>query len=177
MLDGVPAALKALRESGFTLIVVTNQAGIARGYFSVETLESIHERLNHQLAAHGIHVDDILYCPHHPNGSLPQYTGACPCRKPQPGLFLAAAEKHDIDLKRSFLIGDKLSDIAAGNRAGCQTILVRTGYGNEHEQTVLSGTADDDSRPSAVCDDLLDASQLILSDSVYVERRGGRRIE
>src|SRR5438105_9598454 len=105
----------------------TNQSGIARGYFTETTLGRMHEHLLSQLARLQVRIDGIYYCPHHPDGVIAELAICCDCRKPQPGMLLRAAADLDIDLQRSWFVGDILDDVEAGNRAGCRTILVDLG--------------------------------------------------
>jgi D-glycero-D-manno-heptose 1,7-bisphosphate phosphatase len=116
ILPGVPEALRDLKNQGYKLIVVTNQPNVARGNQSTQTLEAMHQILTSQLP-----LDDILLCPHTDDDH-------CDCRKPQPGMLLAAARKHHIDLANSYMIGDRWRDIEAGYNAGCRTILIDYGY-------------------------------------------------
>lgn len=125
--DGIGEQLRVLQTAGFQLVVITNQAGIARGYFTEHALLRMHEHLERELARFDVHIDGIYYCPHHPQGVIPELAITCECRKPQPGMLLRAAEELQIDLRRSWFIGDILDDIEAGNRAGCGTILVDLG--------------------------------------------------
>jgi D-glycero-D-manno-heptose 1,7-bisphosphate phosphatase len=128
LLEGVPDALWLLKRAGFRLIVVTNQAVVARGLISERGLLVLHDAMQDFLMSQGApRLDAIYACPHHPNASLPEYRHECQCRKPRPGLLLQAAQENDLDLRQSFMIGDRLTDIAAGQRAGCGTILVQTG--------------------------------------------------
>ncbi|MBV9689813.1 MAG: HAD family hydrolase [Ktedonobacteraceae bacterium] len=122
--DGVGPYLRDIQQAGFRLVVITNQAGIARGYFTEADLQRMHEHLAAQLAQLAVWLDAIYYCPHHPSGVIPDLTMRCDCRKPQPGMLLRAAAELDLDLASSWFIGDILDDIEAGNRAGCHTILV-----------------------------------------------------
>lgn len=124
ILPGVVQALQQLRNRGFQLIIVTNQSGVARGFFTEKDLAEIHTVLSSHFDQAGIRFAGIYHCPHLENGEVPGYSDPCECRKPQPGLLLKAAAEHDIDLKASFMIGDKTSDIEAGRRAGCRTILL-----------------------------------------------------
>jgi len=150
LLPGSADAIGLLRERlGLPVVVVTNQSGIARGYFDSATLESIHARLSALLAQTGQAVDGFYYCPHHPDER-------CACRKPEAGLALSAAADHGADLSRSFVVGDNVCDVELGNRLGSTTILVRTGHG---ERTVTEGRA----RPDHVVDDLLEAAHVIES--------------
>ncbi len=138
-------AIRLLNQNGFKVIVVTNQSGIARGYFTEDTLNEIHQKMKKELAKEGAYVDDIYYCPHHPDDN-------CDCRKPKPKLVLQAVRKHDIDLKNSFVVGDLQMDIALGKAVGCRTILI----GN---QTPIDSET---TKPDAIALDLLEAAQTIL---------------
>ena len=122
--ENIGSALWALQRMGFLLIVITNQSGIARGYFSEEDLQRMHTHLRNELTRWDVHLDAIYYCPHHPDGSIPELALRCDCRKPQPGMLLRAAQDYTLDLGASWFVGDILDDVEAGNRAGCRTILV-----------------------------------------------------
>ena len=130
-IEGSLEALKLLKEMDYLLIIITNQAGIARGYFSEEMLKEIHAKMIQILKQNDIKLTDIFYCPHHPD-----FTGPCNCRKPNPGMILQAREKYKINLKNSFIVGDTLIDIKTGIAGGCQTVLVLTGYGLEEQQKI-----------------------------------------
>ncbi len=125
LLPGVTDALRRLQAADFLLIIVTNQSGIARGYMTEGTLARIHDRLHELLGDQGIRITAIYHCPHLPDGSRPEYRQSCSCRKPEPGMLLRAAHEHGIDLARSFMVGDKLSDIQAGKRAGCRSLWLQ----------------------------------------------------
>jgi D-glycero-D-manno-heptose 1,7-bisphosphate phosphatase len=128
VLPGVPQALRRLAQTGFRLIVATNQPIIARGFATEAQLEALHAAMAAQLTAAGAPPLDLFYfCPHHPNATLPAYRVLCDCRKPRPGLLLRAARDFRLDLPASFMIGDRPTDIAAGAAAGCRTVLVQTG--------------------------------------------------
>ncbi len=124
---GIRSGLRRLQLAEFKLVVVTNQSGIARGYFSELDLERMHLHLRRQLARASVRLDGIYYCPHHPDGAIPALAMRCTCRKPQPGMALQAAADLDLDLGRSWFVGDILNDIEAGRRAGCRTVLVDLG--------------------------------------------------
>lgn len=124
LLSGAAAALVQLRRMGYLLIVVSNQSGVARGIVTEEGLEKIHHHLKKLLADEGAYLDAIYYCPYHPEGSIPKYRMESDLRKPAPGMLLKAAADLDIDLSRSWMVGDSYRDIAAGKRAGCKTILI-----------------------------------------------------
>lgn len=129
LLPGAAAAVRRVREVGVPVVVVTNQSGVARGYFPEERIADVHARLAELLAAEGAGVDAFYHCPHHPTEGVGAYRVACDCRKPRPGMLLAAARDLGLDLAASWMIGDKLDDLRAGAAAGCRTVLVRTGYG------------------------------------------------
>jgi len=126
LLDGAAEALRELRGLGYQTVVVSNQSGVARGIVTEEMLEKIHHRLGELLAAQGATLDKIYYCPYHPDGVVEQYRKDSDWRKPKPGMLLAAAREMDIDLARSWMIGDAERDMEAGRSAGCRTILVST---------------------------------------------------
>jgi len=123
-----PAVARANRL-GIPVVVVTNQSGVARGLFPESRVAEVHARLSQLLGLHDAHVDRFYYCPHHPTEGTGRYRAHCSCRKPAPGMLLRAAAELDLDLGRSYLVGDKVSDLEAGAAAGCRTILVRTGHG------------------------------------------------
>ncbi|PTQ97957.1 D-alpha,beta-D-heptose 1,7-bisphosphate phosphatase [Mucilaginibacter yixingensis] len=115
------ATLKQLQDRGFMLIVATNQGGLAKGWYSEETLDAMHQHLKETYARHGVTFTDIFYCPHHPN-----FTGDCDCRKPKPGMLLRAIDKYDIDPAQSYFIGDRERDVIAGTAAGVTGILINS---------------------------------------------------
>ena len=123
--------LKLLQERGFALFVVSNQSGVAHGLFPEEALEPVMQRIDTLLAREQVALAGYYFCPHHPQGKVADYAIDCTCRKPRPGLLRRAAADHDIDLTRSWMVGDILNDIESGRRAGCKTVLVSSG--NETE--------------------------------------------
>lgn len=125
--DGITPHLRKLQSAGFRLVVITNQAGIARGYLTEADLQHMHAYLKSELFKEGVLLDAIYYCPHHIDGVIRELARSCACRKPQPGMLLQAAADLNLDLQRSWFVGDILDDVEAGNRAGCQTILVDLG--------------------------------------------------
>ena len=142
----VPQAIRLIHEKGMLAVVLTNQSGVARGMFTEKDVTLCHERLQELLAAHGEKIDGFYTCCHHPD-----FTGPCSCRKPEPGLFLAAAGDLDIDISASFMVGDKFSDLESGRNAGTkQSILLRTGYGPKYTERAAEAGFD-------VCSDLLEA--------------------
>jgi D-glycero-D-manno-heptose 1,7-bisphosphate phosphatase len=162
LLPGVPAALARLAAAGWRLAVVTNQPVVARGLIDEDGLAAIHRHLTGLIiAAGGPQLDGIFACPHHPEATLPAYRQACVCRKPRPGLLLAAARELDLDLAASWMVGDRPSDIAAGRAAGCRTIQVETG---KHNETPIRGDGyQAGTEPEHRCADLAAAAALILA--------------
>ena len=124
-------ALRALKEHGFLLVVVSNQPGVALARFSLQSLGRVERRIQELLAPSAVEIDAFYYCPHLPQAPNVRYAVRCLCRKPQPGLLRQAAREWQIDLTQSWLVGDILDDVEAGNRAGCRTVLVHNG--NETE--------------------------------------------
>jgi D-glycero-D-manno-heptose 1,7-bisphosphate phosphatase len=145
---GVAAAIRRLNEAGFGVAVITNQSGIARGYFDLARLEAIHARLTGLLAAEGARIDGIYLCPHGPDD-------ACDCRKPLPGMVSQAVAEHGFDPAQAVMIGDKEVDVELGLAVGAATFLVRTGHGHKH----VEGT-----KAAHVVDDLAQAVELILAE-------------
>jgi D-glycero-D-manno-heptose 1,7-bisphosphate phosphatase len=129
--EGVAEGLPLIHAAGYRLIVVSNQSGVARGYFPEQALVAVEARLRQLLSQIGVPLAGFYYCPHYPAGTEPGYSRACDCRKPQPGLLLRAAREHEIDFARSWLVGDKLDDVETGRRAGCETILIDDGQETE----------------------------------------------
>ena len=165
--DGIGPGLRNLQKAGFRLVVITNQAGIARGYFTEIDLQRMHEYLAMQLSQLGVRLDGIYHCPHHPAGVIPELSVRCDCRKPQPGMLLRAAADLSLDLHSSWFVGDILDDIEAGKRAGCRTVLVDLGTEHLPERCIRL--------PDFVARDTLHALQIIsaceqlgpLTDLVY----------
>lgn len=159
LLPGAAEAVRALNREGVPVILATNQAGVARGYFTEEVLHETFLRLVSLLAELGARLDAAYYCPHHASGSVGAYRKECACRKPKPGMLLEAQRDLNLDLGRSFVVGDKYSDVTFGRGAGACGILVLTGYGLG-EMTYQS-----DSWPSApdyVASDLPAATEWIF---------------
>jgi D-glycero-D-manno-heptose 1,7-bisphosphate phosphatase len=127
LLDGV-AALAAVAAAGYALVVVTNQAGVARGLYGEVAVDAVHRRLAELLAGAGVRLDAVLWCPHHPEGTVPGYARACRCRKPGPGMLEAAAGRLGLDLAASFLIGNHPTDVGAAVAAGATPLFVTTGH-------------------------------------------------
>jgi D-glycero-D-manno-heptose 1,7-bisphosphate phosphatase len=163
--SGVPHALRRLKSAGYLLFVVTNQAVVARGFLSELDLGKIHRDLETLLLESGAPVMDGIYaCPHHPQATLAEYRMDCFCRKPRPGLLLEAAKAHGIDLARSYMVGDRLTDVHAGIRAGCKSVWVQTG---RHVDPLIQTVdpLEEEGEASHVCADLSAAVHWILSDA------------
>jgi len=158
LLPGVSQALRWLGAAGYRLIVVTNQSGVAHGYLTERDLARMHERLRGILAAEGVGLEAIYYCPHSPEG-VNEYAGQCLCRKPEPGLFFWIASERRIALTQSWYVGDVLSDIEAGNRAGCRTVLVDVGTEPMPDSPVRT--------PTYVARNLPHAARLVLATDGY----------
>lgn len=131
--DGTREGLQALHQRGYKLIVITNQSGVARGYFPESAIALVEAKLRALLAP--IPLAGFYYCPHHPQGAIAPYAVTCGCRKPKPGMLLNAAQRHNVDLSESWFIGDILNDVEAGNRAGCRTILIDNGNETEWDMS------------------------------------------
>lgn len=149
-LPGALHGLKLLTNAGYKLIVVSNQSGIARNYYEESAVLTLNDKINADLGKHGVEIDAFFHCPHHPD-----LDGICFCRKPAPGMILKAAHDLRIDLAASWLVGDKASDISAAIAAGCQPLLVLTGYGALHQNAIPSDVP--------VCANLYEAALYILA--------------
>ena len=152
MYPGVGLGVKRLQDAGFKIIVITNQSGIARGYFTLETLERIHEKMLKEFEEYDVHVDGIYFCPHRPDDN-------CNCRKPNTGMFEKAIIEYNIDTKISFMIGDKILDVAAGRRVGIQTILIPE---PDMREDTLKQKDSWDITPDYLAKDFMDAVERIL---------------
>ena len=156
LISGAAQAIAKLNTAGYAVIIITNQSAIARGLLTEQGLTEIHTELKHQLAQQNATINAIYHCPHHPDHGEKII---CTCRKPKPHMLQQAAADHNLDLSQSFMIGDSLTDLQAGWNAGCQSALVRTGYGEE-----VWNNADDQTRDriSYFGKDLLDVTNWIL---------------
>lgn len=145
-------AIRQINESGMKAVLITNQSGVGRGYFEESTVAQVHTILQEELARYHAKLDAIYVCPHHPEAN-------CECRKPNPGMLLRASRELDIDLTKSYVIGDKYVDIEAAHRVGAKGILVLTGYGREQRETYR----DSQHQPDFIVEHLKDAVDAILS--------------
>jgi D,D-heptose 1,7-bisphosphate phosphatase len=150
-------ALKLLQRVGYLLVIVTNQPGIAFEYFTEKELGNVHTHIRNALQQKGIILNGFYFCPHHISGKLQAYAIACNCRKPKPGLLLKAADDMNIDLENSWMIGDILNDVEAGNKAGCKTILINNNNETEWQLNELR-------KPGFLVDNWLHASRIIAAE-------------
>lgn len=125
LLPGVEAALRTFQDLGYLLLVASNQSGVARGYFTYSAVEEVNRKIIADLAARGIRIEEIAFCPHHPQGSVAEYAKVCDCRKPAPGMLRDMAGKYGIDLARSYMVGDSETDARAGLNAGAHGVWIR----------------------------------------------------
>lgn len=161
LIEGVPESIKKINKSEYVAIIITNQPVIAKGFVSVDELNHIHKKMDTLLGYEGAYIDDLYYCPHHPDkgfeNEIEQLKFNCDCRKPKIGMLLKAASDHNIDLKRSWMIGDRYADIMAGSKAGCRTVLLNTGHaGNDKNKY-------ENVEPDFVFNTLNEAVDFILS--------------
>lgn len=126
-----PEAIKLFNDNGYKVVVVTNQAGVARGYYTEEDVKKLHRYIDVQLVKYNAHIDNYIYCPHHPVNGVGVYKCDCKCRKPNTAMLEACKDFYDIDKEKSWMIGDNKGDIGAGKNFGVNTILVGTGYGTQ----------------------------------------------
>jgi D-glycero-D-manno-heptose 1,7-bisphosphate phosphatase len=156
-IPGSIESIRMLNDAGYKVIVITNQSGVARGILSEDMLQTIDKIIRKQILSGGGHIDDIYYCPHHPEHGVYPYRQACECRKPHPGLIKKATAEHALDLSASFLVGDKSSDMETGKHAGIKTILVETGYGSKEKEVLKE-------HPDHFAKNLADAVKWILKE-------------
>ena len=161
MLPRAASAIRLLNEQEVPVVVISNQSGLARGYFPEILLEEVHVKMTKELTKAGAHVDGIYVCPHHPEAKEERFRLACNCRKPKPGLFLQAAAALDLDLAHSYVVGDRWSDLKAAAAVQAKGILVLTGYGRGDHDYIGPGQK---VQPTYVADDLYAAVQWIVQD-------------
>ncbi len=158
ILSGVPDAIKLFNKAGYLVIVITNQSGVARGYYPMSLVEEVHEYMVQTLRQEGASIDGIFFCPHYPRGEVREYAIDCDCRKPRTGLIKQAMECFDIDLSKSWVIGDHYTDLEMARNSGIPSIMVKTGYGLGEVDYILPRL---DCKPLYVADDLLNAAEWI----------------
>jgi D-glycero-D-manno-heptose 1,7-bisphosphate phosphatase len=155
--DGVFDTLRRLQEEGYEIVIITNQSGVARGMFGEETVKAIHDRMRDELIGEGIRPIGFYYCPFLEDAAVEEYRKDSDLRKPSPGMLIQAGEEHDLDLSNSYMVGDKASDVEAGNRAGCRTILVTTGKSQN-----LSNRTELDVAPNRIVPAISDVVSCVL---------------
>lgn len=160
LIPGAARAIGLLNKAGIPAIMLTNQSGIARGYFSESLVEQLHQRLNELLEAESAHLDAIYYCPHHPTEGDPPYRRTCNCRKPNPGMVEQATRDLQLGKRHLFVVGDKLTDIELARKAGAEGILVLTGYGEKERKRLAEAGK---TQPAYIAADLLQAIQWLIS--------------
>jgi histidinol-phosphate phosphatase family protein len=165
---GAIHGLKLLHEAGYAFVVVSNQAGVAQGRFTLRQLDAVGTRLREMLASCGIPLAGCYWCPHDPHGKVKRYAFHCTCRKPSPGLVTFAARDKGLDLSRSWLIGDILDDVEAGRRAGCRTVLLDNGNETRWEWSAVR-------RPHFIVNNLGEAASIILAAGSGKHGRGETR--
>lgn len=162
ILPGVSKAIKLLNENDYLVLVVTNQSGIARGYFPVELVDKIHSYMRDTLGEKGARIDGIFFCPHYPGGKIKEYAFDCTCRKPETGMIDKALEMFDLDMEHSFMVGDHFTDLEFAHNCHLKGIMVKTGYGLGEVDYILP---DFEHKPVHVAEDLLGAVKWILKNA------------
>ena len=157
-------AIKLINESGMKAVVMTNQSGVAKGYFTEEFVRTVHERIHEMLRERGAFIDAFYYCPHHQTEGIGVYLQSCACRKPAAGMLIEASKELDIDLPRSYTVGDMLKDIQVARTVGAKGILVKTGYGLNTIEKDLASDSSEICQPSYIAEDILDAVKWIIKD-------------
>lgn len=157
-IDGAIEGIALLNQHGFKVVVVSNQSGIARGFYTPNDVHVLHDHIQRELRKHDALIDAFYYCPHHPEAAIDMYRLNCDCRKPNPGMVLRAEKKLDLDLKSSYIVGDLVADIELGLRLGIYAVLVKTGHGEDALKTLQ----DTNRPPDAVADHLLGAVRHIV---------------
>ncbi len=159
LLPGAEEAIKLLNSHQYLVVVVSNQSGVARGYFPIELVDEVHAHMRVLLEKEGAFVDGIFFCPHYPRGVVPEYSIECDCRKPKTGLIEKACEVFDVDMANSYVIGDRYSDIELALRLNLEGILVTTGYGLGDVDYVFPRLS---FKPAHIAKDLLHAARWII---------------
>ncbi len=167
LIPGAGAAIRRLNEADFKVVLVTNQSGVARGYFSEALVHEAHERLGEMLRSEGARIDAVYYCPHHPSAGNSRYTVNCDCRKPKTGLIDRAVKDLVIDVEHAYMVGDKWSDVELAQRAGVRAVLVRSGFapddpGNKRPEHVGD--------PDYIAHDLAEAAEWIIGSETAYKR-------
>jgi D-glycero-D-manno-heptose 1,7-bisphosphate phosphatase len=161
LIPGAGAAVRRINQAGMAAVVISNQSGVARGYFDEVTLGSIHQRLREELEKEGASLDGIYYCPHHPEGVVEEYRKECGCRKPELGMIRKAVQELAVELSNSYMVGDHIKDIRLAVNAGMRSVMIMTGHGKD--VWARAGEAEQ-SLPDHVAEDLAAAVDWILAD-------------
>jgi D-glycero-D-manno-heptose 1,7-bisphosphate phosphatase len=158
VIPGVPEAIRLLNKNNYLVIVVSNQSGVARGYFPIDLVHHVHDLLSTILSENDCAVDGIFFCPHHSRGIVPEYRRECDCRKPKTGLIEQARKAFDIDMSNSYVVGDRYLDMELANQLNLKGVLVKTGYGRGEIEYILP----DKQQPDYIAEDLVDAAEWIV---------------
>ncbi|MFQ5432480.1 MAG: D-glycero-alpha-D-manno-heptose-1,7-bisphosphate 7-phosphatase [Nitrospinota bacterium] len=161
LIPGSAKAIQKLNEAGYRVFGISNQAGVARGYFKIEDVHAVNKKVIELVAEGRGTLEEIFYCPHHPEGALPEYTKICGCRKPAVGMIEQAVEKYGLKPSETVVIGDRTLDIELGRRLGATTILVHTGYGMADKEKIVNEKL---TPPDLYAKDLLDAVTRLLEN-------------
>ena len=167
LIPGSAQAIRKIRQAGWKVVIISNQSGVARGYLTEETVQTIHTALREMLQKEETEIDGIYYCPHHPKGN-PPYNMQCDCRKPKAGMLKQATKDLDLDLNRSIVIGDKLSDVQTAQRLNIPGILVLTGFGKGELEKYQQNW---EKKPDHIAENLLEAASWFLKNSSIKEKR------
>ncbi len=160
LIEGSAPAIRRLNDAGFLVVVVSNQSGVARGYFGEDDVKRVNEEMARQLERFGARLDAVYYCPHYPDAAVQEYRRECDCRKPGPGMIRRAEAELGIDVKVSYVVGDHRGDIVLAKNVGARSIMVVTGHGaDELEKLRLEGV-----EPDLVVKDLAEATDRILTE-------------
>ena len=158
ILPGVPEAIRLLNRNNYLVIIVSNQSGVARGYFPIDLVYEVHDFLQATLKKKKAIIDGIFFCPHHVHGNVLEYRLVCDCRKPKTGLIEQACESFDIDMSKAYVVGDRFSDLDLANRLKLTGVLVKTGYGRGEIKYIMPGKPE----PSHIAENLLHAARWIV---------------
>ncbi len=174
LIPGAGASIKRFNEAGLKVVLVTNQSGVARGIFPESLVHQANELLDQMLRREGARIDAVYYCPHHPTAGNSKYTMDCDCRKPGTGLIDRAERDLNIDVKRSYVVGDKWSDVELGQRAGAHAILVQSGFSPDDPGNIRPAHVKD---PDFIAHTIIEAAEWILTDAQRLRLRCPYRVK
>ncbi|GEO09286.1 D-glycero-alpha-D-manno-heptose-1,7-bisphosphate 7-phosphatase [Segetibacter aerophilus] len=166
---GVIEGLQLLKKAGYVFVVISNQAGVARGYFQIDELEQVKQKIDLLLQKEGIEIEKFYFCPHHTQGKIPEFSKDCECRKPKPGMILQAVRDLQLAVEKSWMIGDILNDAEAGNRAGCRTILINNGNETEWVEGPFR-------TPTYIAENFLKAAQYICDNEYETKELNDKKL-